>query len=111
VWRGRSQHRGYTGVRTGRRCHGNRDGESDDHGQLLIGVSVAQGNTRRDCDGGPSRTREGRQNEARRAYKSVLKVGDIEAKLQEQRTIPSWVGGALLDVGCVLVIAGLKKSS
>ena len=23
---------------------------------------------------------------------SVLKVGDIEAKLQEQRTIPSWVG-------------------
>ena len=42
---------------------------------------------------------------------SVLKVGDIEAKLQEQRTIPSWVGGALLGVGCFLVIAGLKKSS
>ena len=42
---------------------------------------------------------------------SVFKVGDIEAKLQEQRTIPSWVGGALLGVGCVLVIAGLKKSS
>jgi drug/metabolite transporter (DMT)-like permease len=42
---------------------------------------------------------------------SVLKVGDIEAKLQEQRTIPSGVGGALLGVGCVLVIVGLKKSS
>ena len=42
---------------------------------------------------------------------SVFKVGDIEAKLQEQRTLPSWVGGALLGVGCVLVIAGLKKSS
>jgi len=42
---------------------------------------------------------------------SVLKVGDIEAKLQEQRTNPSWVGGALLGAGCVLVIAGLKTSS
>jgi hypothetical protein len=42
---------------------------------------------------------------------SVLKVGDIEAKLQEQRTVPSWVGGALLGVGCVLVIVGLKKST
>jgi drug/metabolite transporter (DMT)-like permease len=42
---------------------------------------------------------------------SVLKVGDIEAKLQEQRTVPSWVGSALLGAGCVLVIVGLKKSS
>ena len=42
---------------------------------------------------------------------SVFKLGAIEAKLQEQRTIPSWVGGALLDAGCVLVIAGLKKAS
>lgn len=42
---------------------------------------------------------------------SVLKVGGIEAKLQEERPIPSWVGGALLGAGCLLVIAGLKKSS
>jgi hypothetical protein len=34
MWRGRSRHRGYTGVRAGRRCHGNRDGESNDHGQF-----------------------------------------------------------------------------
>src|SRR5215467_9685124 len=38
----------------------------------------------------------------------VFKVGEIEAKLQERRTVPGWVGGALLGAGCVLVIAGLK---
>jgi len=36
-----AEHRGYSGVRAGRRCHGNRDGESNDHGQVLIGASVA----------------------------------------------------------------------
>ena len=41
----------------------------------------------------------------------VFKVGEIEAKLQERRTVPGWVGGALLGAGCVLVIVGLKKSS
>jgi len=41
----------------------------------------------------------------------VFKIGDIEAKLQEKRTVPGWVGGALLGAGCVLVIAGLRKSS
>ena len=42
---------------------------------------------------------------------SVLKLGDLEAKVQQQHTVPSWVGGALLGVGCVLVVVGLKKSS
>ena len=41
----------------------------------------------------------------------VFKLGDIEAKVQERRAIPGWVGGALLGAGCVLVIAGLRKSS
>jgi drug/metabolite transporter (DMT)-like permease len=40
---------------------------------------------------------------------SVFKLGDIEAKLQEKRTIPGWVGGALLGAGCVIVVVGLKK--
>jgi drug/metabolite transporter (DMT)-like permease len=40
---------------------------------------------------------------------SVFKLGDIEAKLQEKRTIPSWVGGALLGAGCVVLVVGLKK--
>jgi len=41
---------------------------------------------------------------------SVLKLGNIEAKVQEQRTVPGWVGGILLGAGCVLVVVGLKKS-
>ena len=41
----------------------------------------------------------------------VFKVGEIEAKLQERRTVPGWVGGVLLGAGCVLVVVGLKKSS
>jgi drug/metabolite transporter (DMT)-like permease len=40
---------------------------------------------------------------------SVFKLGDIEAKLQEKRTIPGWVGGALLGAGCMIVVVGLKK--
>ena len=42
---------------------------------------------------------------------SVLRLGDLEAKVQQQRTIPGWVGGALLGAGCVLVVVGLRKSS
>ena len=40
---------------------------------------------------------------------SVLKLGDLEARVQQQHTVPGWVGGALLGAGCVLVIAGLRK--
>jgi drug/metabolite transporter (DMT)-like permease len=42
---------------------------------------------------------------------SVVKLGDFEAKVQQQHTVPGWVGGALLGAGCVLVIVGLRKSS
>lgn len=42
---------------------------------------------------------------------SVLKLGDLEARVQQQHTVPGWVGGALLGAGCVLVIAGLGKPS
>lgn len=40
---------------------------------------------------------------------SVLKLGDIEATVKEQRPLPGWVGGALLGAGCVLVVVGLNK--
>ena len=41
----------------------------------------------------------------------VFKLGDIEAKMQEERSIPGWVGGVLLGAGGVLVILGVKKAS
>ena len=40
---------------------------------------------------------------------SVLKLGDFEAKVQQQRTVPGWVGGSLLGAGCVLLVFGIKK--
>jgi hypothetical protein len=40
---------------------------------------------------------------------SVLKLGDLEAKVQQQRTVPGWVGGALLGAGCVLLVIGVRK--
>ena len=40
---------------------------------------------------------------------SVLKLGDLEARVQQQRTLPGWVGGTLLGAGCVLLVFGVKK--
>ena len=40
---------------------------------------------------------------------SVLKLGDLEAKVQQQHTVPGWVGGALLGAGCVLIVFGARK--
>ena len=40
---------------------------------------------------------------------SVFKLGDIEAKMQQERTLPGWVGGVALGAGIVLLGAGLAK--
>ena len=42
---------------------------------------------------------------------SVFKLGDLEAKMQQERTLPGWVGGAVLGAGIVLLGAGLVKRS
>lgn len=42
---------------------------------------------------------------------SVVKLGQFEAKMQEDRPIPAWVGGAVLGAGIVLLGAGLLKRS
>ena len=42
---------------------------------------------------------------------SVLKLGNLEAKMQQERTLPAWVGGAVLGAGIVLLGAGLVKRS
>jgi len=40
---------------------------------------------------------------------TVLKVGDIEAKMQQQRTVPGWAGGIALGAGIVLVVGAFRK--
>ena len=42
---------------------------------------------------------------------SVVKLGQFEAKMQQDRPIPTWVGGAVLGAGIVLLGAGLLKRS
>jgi hypothetical protein len=41
--------------------------------------------------------------------KSLFKVGDVEAKIQQEQQIPPWVGGATLAAGVVLVVVGVRK--
>jgi drug/metabolite transporter (DMT)-like permease len=40
---------------------------------------------------------------------SVFKLGDLEAKVQQQRPVPGWIGGTLLGAGCVLLVVGIRK--
>ena len=40
---------------------------------------------------------------------SVFKFGGLEAKMQQKRRVPEWIGGVALGAGLVLVVVGLKK--
>jgi hypothetical protein len=40
---------------------------------------------------------------------SVLKLGNIEAKMQQEHSVPGWVGGLALGAGLVLVVVGITK--
>ena len=41
---------------------------------------------------------------------SVFKFGDIEAKMQQQRSVPGWAGGVALGAGLVMLVVGFRKS-
>ena len=41
--------------------------------------------------------------------KEVLKVGDLSAKVEEQKTVPQWIGGIAVLVGAGLVVAGAMR--
>ena len=41
--------------------------------------------------------------------KSVLKIGDVEAKVSQQHAIPPWAGGAAIVAGVVLIVVGVRK--
>ena len=43
------------------------------------------------------------------AEQSVFKVGGFEARMQQERPLPEWVGGAVLGVGIGLLGAALVK--
>lgn len=42
---------------------------------------------------------------------SVFKLGDLEARMQQERALPEWVGGVVLGAGIVLLGAGIVKRS
>ena len=42
---------------------------------------------------------------------SVFKLGQLEARMQQERALPGWVGGVALGAGIVLLGAGLVKRS
>lgn len=43
------------------------------------------------------------------SQESVFKLGDLEAKVHEQRPVPGWAGGIALGAGLVLVLVGSRK--
>jgi hypothetical protein len=46
------------------------------------------------------------------SYKSrdeVLKVGDLKASVEEKHAVPTWVGGAAVVAGVVLLAAGMRR--
>ncbi|MBA2458583.1 MAG: hypothetical protein H0V43_06455 [Gemmatimonadales bacterium] len=41
--------------------------------------------------------------------RSVLKVGDLEASVEERRSVPVWAGGLAAAAGLVLIAAGARR--
>jgi drug/metabolite transporter (DMT)-like permease len=39
----------------------------------------------------------------------VFKLGNIEAQMRRERSVPGWVGGIAVGAGAVLVVVGLKR--
>jgi hypothetical protein len=40
---------------------------------------------------------------------SVVKLGNLEAKMQQEHQVPQWVGGIALGAGVVLLFVGMRK--
>ena len=40
---------------------------------------------------------------------SVFKLGDIEAKVRQERPVPGWIGGMALGAGVVLFTVGMRR--
>jgi hypothetical protein len=40
---------------------------------------------------------------------SVLKIGELEAKVRQEHAVPQWIGGLVLGAGIVLTVVALKR--
>lgn len=45
-----------------------------------------------------------------RTDRSVFKVGEIEATIQEERTIPPWAGAVGVVAGVLIILADRRRS-
>jgi hypothetical protein len=43
------------------------------------------------------------------SQKSVLKVGDFQASVEERRDVPAWAGALAVVGGLVLLVAGSRR--
>ena len=43
------------------------------------------------------------------SQKSVLKVGDFHATVEERQTVPPWIGAVAVFGGIVLLVAGSRR--
>ncbi len=43
------------------------------------------------------------------ADRSVIKVGEFEASVEEQRSVPAWLGGLAVVAGLGLLVAGSRR--
>jgi hypothetical protein len=43
------------------------------------------------------------------SQKSVLKVGDFQASVEERRAVPAWIGGLAVVGGLILLVAGTRR--
>jgi MYXO-CTERM domain-containing protein len=43
------------------------------------------------------------------ADRSVIKVGEFKASVEERQSVPAWVGGLAVAAGLVLVVAGRRR--
>ena len=41
--------------------------------------------------------------------KEVLKIGDLSAKVEQEKTVPQWLGGVAVLVGAGLVVVGAMR--
>ena len=43
------------------------------------------------------------------ADRSVIKIGEFEASMEERRSVPAWLGGVVAAAGLVLLVAGSRR--